>query len=315
MPVPGRLAFLLVLLVAMSLAVGSAWADDDDDDGGGGGNSGQGGGGSNGGGGGGGSSQAQRCSEPRPSWWPRDQQWPPKPWNCPVAGAPGAGTSPPATSTQPAPEATQPAPGDPAAPAPDATEAPVLGRTLGVAVAAGEVRIRLAGTDLWIALEQDVAVPTGTLIDARRGSVTLSAAVDDAGRQQAANFSGAVFTARQTARAGGLTELRLSGGDFSSCPRAPQARDGRAAIAAAAARRRRGGRAVRRLWGSGHGRFRTRGRHSAATVRGTIWLTEDRCGSTVTSVRRGVVDVRDLGRRRTVRLTAGERYVAAPSGR
>ena len=51
---------------------------------------------------------------------------------------------------------------------------------------------------------------------------------------------------------------------------------------------------VRRLWGDGKGRFRTKGRHGAATVAGTKWLTEDRCNGTLVRVKRGVVAVRDF---------------------
>jgi hypothetical protein len=43
------------------------------------------------------------------------------------------------------------------------------------------------------------------------------------------------------------------------------------------------------LWGSGKGQFRTKGRYAAATVRGTIWLTADRCDGTFVRVRRGVI--------------------------
>ena len=57
------------------------------------------------------------------------------------------------------------------------------------------------------------------------------------------------------------------------------------------------GKKVRRLWGDGKGRFRTRGRRAAATVRGTKWLTEDRCDRTKITVRRGRVAVRDLVKR------------------
>jgi ferric-dicitrate binding protein FerR (iron transport regulator) len=70
------------------------------------------------------------------------------------------------------------------------------------------------------------------------------------------------------------------------------------------------GAARRRLWGNGHGRFRTRGSHGIATVRGTHWLTEDRCDGTLVRVRRGVVEVRDLAKRRTVMVRAGESYLA-----
>ena len=31
----------------------------------------------------------------------------------------------------------------------------------------------------------------------------------------------------------------------------------------------------RKLWGDGKGKFRTKGRYAAATVRGTRWLTQD----------------------------------------
>ena len=54
-------------------------------------------------------------------------------------------------------------------------------------------------------------------------------------------------------------------------------------------------RVVRRLWGKDkHARFRTHGRDSVATVRGTQWVTTDRCDGTVTRVTEGKVLVRDL---------------------
>jgi hypothetical protein len=55
-------------------------------------------------------------------------------------------------------------------------------------------------------------------------------------------------------------------------------------------------RRVRKLWGDGRGRFRTRGRYGAATVRGTKWLTLDRCDGTKVRVVRGKVSVQDLVR-------------------
>jgi hypothetical protein len=67
---------------------------------------------------------------------------------------------------------------------------------------------------------------------------------------------------------------------------------------------------VRQLWGNGKGRFRTRGNYSSATVRGTFWLTADRCDGTFTRVRQGVIEVRDLRLRRTIRLRAGQTYLA-----
>ena len=66
---------------------------------------------------------------------------------------------------------------------------------------------------------------------------------------------------------------------------------------------------VRKLWGDGRGRFRTRGRYGAATVRGTKWLTQDRCDGTRVRVVRGKVGVQDLvqPKRSQKRVTAGEK--------
>ena len=64
------------------------------------------------------------------------------------------------------------------------------------------------------------------------------------------------------------------------------------------------------LWGNGKGKFRTNGKYSSATVRGTIWLTQDRCDGTLTTVKRGTVSVRDFKRRKTVSVKAGHSYLA-----
>jgi ferric-dicitrate binding protein FerR (iron transport regulator) len=82
-----------------------------------------------------------------------------------------------------------------------------------------------------------------------------------------------------------------------SCPKAGSA--------VAAAKRKK-----RRLWGDGSGKFRTKGKHSAATVIGTKWLVEDRCGSTLTRVVRGRVSVRDFVKKKTATVRAGKKYVA-----
>ena len=78
--------------------------------------------------------------------------------------------------------------------------------------------------------------------------------------------------------------------------------------------RRRARRALKsvlgKLWGNGKGKFRTTGKYSSATVRGTIWLVEDRCDGTLTKVRRGVVSVRDIKRKKTVKVKAGHSYLA-----
>jgi hypothetical protein len=100
-------------------------------------------------------------------------------------------------------------------------------------------------------------------------------------------------------------DLYLRGGNFAACGRAARSR-GSSTLASASGRRR-----VRRLWGSDSGgRFRTHGRHSQATVRGTRWLTEDRCDGTLTRVTEGAVVVRDFARHRNIVVSAGHSYLA-----
>jgi hypothetical protein len=45
-------------------------------------------------------------------------------------------------------------------------------------------------------------------------------------------------------------------------------------------------------------------------VRGTIWLTADRCDGTLTKVTRGRVAVRDFRRKKTILVRTGKRYLA-----
>jgi hypothetical protein len=175
---------------------------------------------------------------------------------------------------------------------------PVIGQRLGV-TPEGTVSVQVPGGDRQD-LTNGATVPTGTTIDARQGTVTLTAAVDAAGTQQSAAFSGGRFTVVQVASAQPVTELVMRGGDFKACPKATSS--GVTPFGAFAAKARR---PVRSLFGSGHGNFRTQGRFAAATVRGTIWQTDDYCDRTVITVKRGLVSVRDLHTGRSVDVPAG----------
>ena len=85
----------------------------------------------------------------------------------------------------------------------------------------------------------------------------------------------------------------------------------RALARAAHAAKRLPHKVVRLLWASGPGGFKTVGRYAAATVRGTVWLTEDFCDGTLVQVERGVVSVSDLVTRRTTQVTSGHSFFAA----
>ena len=122
------------------------------------------------------------------------------------------------------------------------------------------------------------------------------------GKTQSGDFGRGVFQVAQSksAKAKGLTEMKLKGGKFSSCGKS-SAKKG----SAAASKKK-----IRSLFAKAKGKFRTRGRYSAASVRGTTWLVTDRCDGTLTSVTSGAVSVFDFKRKKTVRVKAGKSYLA-----
>jgi hypothetical protein len=175
---------------------------------------------------------------------------------------------------------------------------PKPGKRVGVDPVEGTIRVRPPGSDEFVALPADASVPVGSVVDATDGVVELTTARDASGEPQTGTFWGGVFKVSQKAETGHYTELKLVGGSFASCK-------ARAKVSAAGRRR------VRQLWGrDSGGRFRTRGRGGHATVRGTRWLTRDRCDGTLFKVTEGAIDVKRKGRRGKVRLDAGERLLA-----
>jgi streptogramin lyase len=170
-------------------------------------------------------------------------------------------------------------------------------------VADGEgVRFKAPGGS-WQELEAGAELPVGVALDARRGQVNLTSE-GCRGGVQTGTFGGGVFSVRQPRSGCGRLDVYLRGGSFKRC--AQLARRGSARRASASGTRR-----VRRLWGrDSGGKYRSHGRHSHATVRGTRWLTEDRCDGTLTRVTNGAVVVRDFKRHRSVVVRAGHSYLA-----
>ena len=166
---------------------------------------------------------------------------------------------------------------------------PEAGETVNV-LPEGTVKVKLPGTQPLRRARGGRAAPGR---DGRRHAQGPR----DAGRRRrpAGDFYDGIFRIGQGKGAKPLTTLTLV--EKLSCPKAGNA------IAAAKKKKRR-------LWGDGSGKFRTKGKHSAATVVGTRWLVEDRCTSTLTRVVRGRVSVRDFVKKKTVIVRAGKKYVA-----
>jgi hypothetical protein len=206
--------------------------------------------------------------------------------------ASGAGPFEVSTTSDPNPVTTPP-PVDP----------PVIGETATAAVKKGKVRVRVPGKKGFVTLTEETSIPVGSVLDTRKGQVALTFATNAGGGTQSGSFSQGQFKVQQT-RKNPLTTMSMVGGGLDAC-KAKLPKGGARKAPASAARKRR-----RSLFANANGRFRTRGRNSSATVRGTRWRMTDTCKGTKTAVARGSVVVRDFTLRKKVRVKAGGSYFA-----
>ncbi len=190
----------------------------------------------------------------------------------PLAGAPSGGGPPTTTTTTP---------GGTAAP-------PPTGTPTGTVLVNG--RPFTGGT-----------IPYKSVVDVTDGTLLLKADTGTLKVNGAGGITAVFVLLRGTDKKKPIVELRLTKGNFSVCPKRKKSSAARVAATT-----------VRQLWGDGTGQFRTRGRYAAATVRGTNWLTADRCDGTLTKVVRGVIQVSDLPQRKQVTVRAGKSYLAKP---
>ena len=129
----------------------------------------------------------------------------------------------------------------------------------------------------------------------KQGRIALTSVPKKGGAPETAEFYDGIF---KLAQPGSITELRLV--EALAC-----------GSAHAAAKKPK----TRKLWGAGSGSFRTRGQYSSATVRGTTWLVQDSCTTTLTRVKKGTVAVNDFVKHKTVLVKAGRSYPARRGGR
>jgi hypothetical protein len=155
-----------------------------------------------------------------------------------------------------------------------------LGSTAVVRRISGTVKYKPLGAARYKTLAGRATIKMGASVDATRGRVKLITARNAKGETQAGTFYDGAFTVTQARQAKAVTELKLIKGNFAQCQQASSANAHSAAS----------GRSIRKLWGKGKGRFRTKGRYSAATVRGTVWLTEDFCDASRVESKEGAVE-------------------------
>ena len=141
------------------------------------------------------------------------------------------------------------------------------------------------------------------------GSLGLTTATGTKGKTQHGVFGGAVFKVVQS-RGGaskGFVTLSIVESAFQGAPSYSLCTKHPAGDATAAAL---SSRTLQLLHASGHGKFTTKGRYSAATVRGTIWTIADRCDGTLVHDVTDSVSVNDFVHHKTIILHAGQSYLA-----
>jgi hypothetical protein len=195
--------------------------------------------------------------------------------------------------------------------------APTLGRTFNVAPVRGVVLVKLHG--FFQPITQLRQFHNNALFDALGGTLRLITAAGghpatDAAakgkkhkgkvKTQSGTFSGAVFKIKQAHN--GLATLTLVENAFKGAPSFKKCGGKASDVTASAA----SSRTLQLLRSSARGRFATRGKYAAATVRGTRWTTADRCNGTQVHVAAGSVAVTDLVRHKTVVLHGGQSYLA-----
>ena len=193
---------------------------------------------------------------------------------------------------------------------------PIAGKTFNVS-ATGLVLIKLHG--VFVPLTELRQIPNGTVINALHGTLKLITAggtqhstlqtnakkkKSKKVKTQTGKFGGAVFKVTQTRS--GLTTVSLVSNAFKGAPSfaSCKAKKGKAVGAALSKK------ALQLLHSSAKGKFRTKGRYAAATVRGTVWTIADRCDGTLTHAIKDTVTVNDFVRHKTIILRAGHSYLA-----
>jgi hypothetical protein len=143
---------------------------------------------------------------------------------------------------------------------------------------------------------------SGTVVDTRHGSLQLTTASSQKNKRQTGTFGGAIFKIAQVHS--GLTTLSLVENALRGAPSFASCK-AKGAHAAALSKKQ-----LQLLHASAKGKFRTKGRYAAATVRGTKWTIADRCDGTLTHDLTDSVVVNDFVLHKTIVLHAGHSYLA-----
>ncbi len=173
----------------------------------------------------------------------------------------------------------------------------------------GTVRVRLPDSRRFIPISQAKTIPLGTTVDATDGRAQIDVATPSGPAVKGELYGGSFVL---TESKSGTVIATLTGGNFAVCP-ANSAPRKTALLAQTAVKKASPSTVVRKLWANVKGNFTTSGRYASASVRGTQWLTEDRCDGTYVFVAFGAVRVTAFATHRsTLVKTKGSLLVKAP---
>lgn len=179
---------------------------------------------------------------------------------------------------------------------------PAVGERVSVTALSGTVVVKVpngAAPPTEARLRGSASLLVGSSVDARFGKVKLNGVTGSA-KTLTANARGGEFKVSQSSKSSdrGLITFTLNG-SLAGC-----------GASASTTARASAGAKKRRLWARGKGKFRTKGRHGAASVRGTHWFVEDRCNGTYFKTLSGSVSVFDADLKKSLLVKRGKGYFA-----
>ena len=176
----------------------------------------------------------------------------------------------------------------------------------------GSIRFKPPGQTGFNPLTETTPIPVGSVVDARKGVISVTAAtgaLGDTTKDQKFKYSKGLFKVLQTPAANSLAIAKLIG-KLGCKSKGKGGKKASEALATTSRKRRR-----RRLWGSGRGRYGTRGKGGTGSVVGTKYLTVEKCGGTLFKVppqpgEGHGISVDPKGKKKPIFLAPGESYFA-----
>jgi hypothetical protein len=176
--------------------------------------------------------------------------------------------------------------------------------------AGGTVMIKPPGASAFTKLDGLQKIPVNSVIDTRGGMVDLTAATGNLGdttEDNSVNLWDGLIRIEQSGDTNASATARLVQKLRCAKGKGRQAKAGKSSgpVATTSGKRRR------RVWGSGHGNYKTSGSGGTGSVRGTTWLTKDTCRGTFFKVTDGIgISVFDIDLGQTFELGPGQSYFA-----